>query len=149
MRKVYKSVNHHESDREEAEAILDEVLDHLESIGMLNDRAYARSKVKSFVRKGVPTRGIERRLMLKGVDRELIRECLQEAREGDRDLDLLAACTYVRKRRLGPYRFDPIKREDYRVKDLAKMGRAGFSYGIAKRLLALDGPDDVELLAQG
>ncbi len=81
--------------------------------------------------------------MAKGLEGELIDEVLKEELEtqdpDDPDVELMAARAYVRRRRLGLHR-PKDERTLRRQRDLAALGRAGFSYEIARRALDED-PD--------
>ncbi len=50
---------------------------------------------------------------------------------------------YARKRRLGPYG-NPGAREDRREKDLAALGRKGFGYDMARRVIETDDLAELE-----
>jgi regulatory protein len=50
------------------------------------------------------------------------------------DLDLTAARRFVQRRRLGPFRTAPA-REGQHNRDLAAMARAGFAFGVARKVL--------------
>ena len=47
---------------------------------------------------------------------------------------------YARKRGLGPYR-EPATRREARDKDLASLGRRGFGYDLARRVIDADDPE--------
>lgn len=144
MRRVDASIAAHGGDREEAAAWVDQVLDALVRQGLLDDARFARDRARLLHRHGTSTRMIRAKLAQKGVRTSLIDDAL--ASLGAPDADLHAAAVYVRKRRLGPYRTDPAAHRD---RDLAKLGRAGFPYGVARRVLDLSDPDDVEAIELG
>ncbi len=50
--------------------------------------------------------------------------------------DLAAAFTLARRRRLGPFRL--AAREENRQRDMAVLGRAGFSFEIARKIVEAD-----------
>ena len=60
------------------------------------------------------------------------------------DPDLAAAIRYAKRRRLGPFQRDEIRRVERRQKDLASLARQGFSYGIAKRVIYAESPIELE-----
>jgi len=58
----------------------------------------------------------------------------------------VAACRFARSRKLGPYRRDAEtpRDRDARQKELAKLGRAGFSYEIAIRVIDCESTDIID-----
>lgn len=144
MRKVDRAARDHPVDRDQAAQWVDALIARFQDAGLLDDRAYTQSKVSSLLRRGNSTRAIRTKLSAKGVPPSLIDEALGEA-VGDLPTDapdLAAAVAYVRRRRLGPYR--AADRDAYRQKDLAALGRQGFSYDVARRVLEAEDPDALE-----
>ena len=137
MRRVERAALVHDTDRDEARDWINDIVKRFEETGLLDDRRYAENRTASLHRQGTSRRGIQMRLIQKGVDGDLVAEALEEA--GD---DFIAAVTYARKRRLGPYRTR--EREDRRERDLAALGRVGFSYETAKRIVDAETIDDLE-----
>lgn len=131
VRRVDKAlVEHPAVDRDQAVCWVDAAVERCEELGLLDDAAFARSRVDTGLRRGVSPRQLSARLAQKGVPRELVEDAL-----GDHeDPQLDAARNYVRSRRLGPWRHTD-DRQERRQKELARMGRAGFSYGIACQVL--------------
>jgi regulatory protein len=62
--------------------------------------------------------------------------------EVEGDMDLAAAKALARRRRLGPWR--ATGRAEHRDRDLAVLGRAGFPYAIARRVVDAPSPDEIE-----
>lgn len=143
VRRVDKAVAAHAQDREEALAWVDEVLDTLEAEGRLSDPRYATGKAASLHGRGVSRLGIEARLRSKGVGSAQVKAAVSELGP---QADRRAAAALVRRRRMGPWRVDPAPHHD---KDLARLVRAGFGFGLAKELLALDRDtlEEIELSA--
>lgn len=144
MRRVDRSVAAHGGDRAALAEAIDRILDRLVEAGALDDGMYARDKTRSLLRRGVSEAGVRQRLSARGLGASRVREALDAVRESGADPAMGAACAYVRRRRLGPYRYDPAVRKEHRDKDLAAMGRAGFSYAVARAVLDLESPADVE-----
>ena len=103
--------------------------------GLVDDAAYANSKLNSLLRKGASTRKASGALRAKGVPAETVAAALA----GSEPDDAAQARRYAERRRLGPWRNpqDPAKRE----RDLAALCRAGFPYRIAVAALSSE-PDD-------
>jgi regulatory protein len=116
-------------------AHIEALLDRFEASGLLNDAVYTEGRIAALRRRGTSTRGINLKLRAKGVGKEVLEEKLAGA-DGD---DEAAAWALARRRRLGPYRAAE-KRAEFRKKDLATFGRAGFSYDVAKRVV--DGEEE-------
>lgn len=150
MRRVHKSVRHHEDlDREEAREWVDETVEKMKGLGYVNDEAYAEMKSRAFHRQGKPPRAISQALAAKGVDRETTASALETLADerGERDLELSAAITFARKKRLGPHRLAE-DREERKQKDMATLGRNGFSYETARKVLEAETVEELEELLE-
>ncbi|MBW2275273.1 MAG: RecX family transcriptional regulator, partial [Deltaproteobacteria bacterium] len=105
--------------------------------GLVDDRAFALSLCKRLRRRGSSARRIRAGLIGRGVSDELADEVL--GCEAGETPDLVAACRYARRRRLGPYR--GVERHE---RDLAALARAGFSRDIADRVLGAEDPEALD-----
>lgn len=144
MRKVDLSVREHGTDREEAARWVEELLARYQRSGLLDDAGYARMKAESLHRRGASTRAIREKLAAKGVDRDAVDGALERVREDvEGDMDLAGALALAKRRRLGPFR-QPESRAARRDKDLAALGRAGFAYAIARRVVDAEDPEELE-----
>lgn len=146
MRKVDKSLRHHgEPDSDEAAAWVGQVVEKMKAMGYVDDAAYAQTKVRAFHRQGRSTRAIRQALTAKGVAADLTAEALETfcKEETLTDPDLAAAATLARKRRLGPYRPKEERGERFN-KDLAALGRAGFDFETARKVLEADNVENLE-----
>ena len=145
MRKVDLSVRAHGTDREEGAGWVDALIERYRSSGLLDDAGYARMKAESLHRRGTSSRGIREKLAAKGVARDHVDQAMDRVEEDVEggDVDLAAALALARRRRLGPYRLAEV-RAAHREKDLAALGRAGFAYAIARRVVDAEDPDSVE-----
>jgi regulatory protein len=114
---------------------IDEVVAKSLRVGLVDDVRYAQGRVASLRRRGGSTRAIRAKLLVKGVDSDTVAAAL----EGHEGHDDEAALSFARRRRLGPYR--PGERLAYRDKDLAALARAGFAFGLAKRIVDGTGED--------
>ena len=113
----------------------EQVLEELQSLGHINDAAFATSRVQKGMRQGKSRKLIIQDLRRAGVEPEAEHAALAILIEQEGDSELQAAQTYVRQRRLGAYRVDP---DAYRDKDMARLARRGFSYQIARQALEKD-----------
>jgi regulatory protein len=136
LRRVERAVREGIADREAATSLVEPVIIRLQKAGLLDDKAFAETKAISLFRQGRPPGVIRRRLSLLGVGEAEIEAALAalQNEEGE-NMEIEAARTLVRRRRLGHFRSEE-KREEFRQKDLAALARAGFSFAVAKRALA-------------
>ncbi len=141
MRKVERSARDHGTDAEEGARWVEDLLARYQRSGLLDDDTYAQMRTASLHRRGASTRAIRATLAAKGIGRdetERALEALDEEVGGEADLS--AALALARRRKLGPYR-RPEARAAFRDKDLAALGRAGFAYEVARRVVDADDPE--------
>ena len=147
MRRVERSACMHGTDREEGAAAVDEIVRKFKEWGYLNDRVYAEMRVGGLHRRGTSGRLIRHRLALKGVPEVDIEAALGTLAEEVVDPDRRAAIAYARRRRIGPWRRDD--RDQFRDRDLAALGRQGFSFDIALWVVDAESPDACEISLSG
>lgn len=139
IRRLDRSLEHHEGDRDEAIGWIDDLLDQHVRMGTINDRAWASSRLRKLGRRGLSVAKMRAQLRAKGIDGALIDELLDALAPDPRT----AAAHYARRRRIGPFR--PPHKEADPQRELAKLGRAGFPYGIARDVLEMDLDEACEL----
>ena len=144
MRRVLRSAEAHGTDPEDGAAVTDALINRYQSSGLLDDANYARLRAESLHGRGASARLIRTRLMAKGVDAEDIDAALAALDDLTMDTELAAACNYARRRRIGPWR--RADREAHREGDLAALGRQGFGYETARKVI--EAADTDELLAE-
>lgn len=147
-RKCRRSQAHHGGDLDEMRGWIEEVLDKLERQRFLDDAAFAEARARSLAARGTASRAIRLKLVQQGVDAGLIDQALAALAEEighhtDGSPDLVAAVTYARRRRLGPWR-PPQRRAEMRDKDLTALARRGFSADIARRVIDAEDIADLE-----
>jgi regulatory protein len=94
-------------------------------------------KARSLFRSGRSGRAIGAYLAARGVSSEAIGEALESRADEEEEgvePDLEAALRFARKKRLGRFRPEE-QRADKRERDMAALGRAGFSWNIAKTVV--------------
>jgi regulatory protein len=143
MRRVYRSSAHHGSSMDEGEALVDGVVIRLQELGLLNDAAFAEAQAISLHRRGNSQRAIKMKLFQKGLGGDDIGTAIHALEEEFEDAEFIAAAALVRRRRLGPYRDDEVRKELYE-KDLTALARAGFSYDIAKQVVETETIEELE-----
>ncbi len=117
----------------EAAAWVEAVLDDMQTLGLIDDARFAAARVRRGVRMGRSRRAIAQDLQGAGVARVLADQALAEGLDMRPDPDLAAARSYVSRRGLGHLRADPAP---HHARDMARLGRRGFSYETARRALA-------------
>lgn len=145
QRKIDRSCHHHpDQNRADCIAMLDRLIQKFQDIGLLNDDGYLRGMVNSLRQRGLSERAIIMRLQNRGLPENKIREALltfnRENGKSAEETELSAALRLAKKKRLGPYARDA---EPNTEKTIAAFARAGFSYGVAKRVLDMD-PDSID-----
>ena len=131
-------------DPAEGRVMIEAVMEKLTRQGFLDDARFAEGRGHSLLRRGSSVRQVRMHLASRGVDGDVIDETLvklaDEAGTETRALDHAAALAYARRRRLGPFRAEEV-RADYRQKDMAALGRAGFSSDLARKIIDGDEGD--------
>ena len=118
---------------EAARAAIAPVVSRLVQAGALNDTAFAEMRAKSLLQGGHSRRSIQARLAAKGIATDLARDATPD----DPEAELAAALVMARRRRIGPYRAAAEADATLKLKELARLARAGFSRETAQRALAM------------
>ena len=145
MRKVRRSAKHHGTSIEDGSALIESMIERFLRSGLLDDKAYARTRAASLHRRGTSARAIQAKLKQKGVGNDDIAsalDALNDDLDDGQDPELTAAVTLARKRRLGPFATGK-PADDQREKHLAALARAGFSYDIAQTIIDADSEEDL------
>jgi len=123
------------------------VADNCVEFGYIDDATYAQQRLTGLLRKGKPLRVIAQDLRYKGVPDHIAQATLDNAEcDEDRDMDLLAAAAYVRRRRFGAFRRAEYDAAAKLEKEKAAMMRAGFSYSMVLKILSADEDELLSLL---
>lgn len=141
-RRVLRAARFHETDRDQADRWIEEIVAGFQSSGILDDAAYAEARVQSMFRQGRSLRAMARELKKKDVADDDIARALDALGSEHGDPNRAAAIRYARKRRLGPFRTDD--RDGRRERDLAAMARAGFDYDTARGIIDAEDGDSLE-----
>ena len=143
LARVERSARAHDTDRTAGAAAVDALIAELLGNGSLDDARYARTRALSLHRRGASARAIRRALAARGVARDVVTRALACLGDESDEPELAAALNYVRRRRLGPYRA-PQARAEMRDRDLAALGRQGFSYNLARRVIDAEDLEELE-----
>jgi regulatory protein len=134
-RRVFKSAVAHGDNPDTFASMIEEEVRKALDAGFIDNARFATNQVYQQRGRGASARAIAARLKAKGVADDLIQDALAE---DERD-DEAAAQRYARRRRLGPYRLKD--RAERRERDMAALCRAGFSFGLAARVIDGDSDD--------
>jgi regulatory protein len=145
MRRVQRAADHHGSDPADGAALVEALILRFQQSGLLDDRRYAEAKAASLYRRGGSRRTISAGLAQRGVAGPLIAATLQALTDEAGNADLVAACAFIRRRRLGAYRAVAARPASLE-KDMAALARAGFSFEVARKVLACADAAAVETL---
>ncbi len=147
LAKVARSARAHgddlEMDAEAGAASVEALIAELLGAGLLDDARYAGERARVLHRRGASARAIRAGLLAKEIEADDIERALAGLREEAAEPELAAALAYARRRHLGPYR-GPDARADLREKDLAALGRQGFGYDLARRVIETDDLAELE-----
>lgn len=133
MRRIERAVRAGVVEREEGRARVAAVVERLQARRLIDDAAYADGRARSLSRQGRSRAVIKRTLAAKGVVSDAIDAALDTLADSG-ETDVQAAVRFARRRRLGPFRAAK-ERAAKRDRDLAALGRAGFSYEVARRVV--------------
>jgi regulatory protein len=152
LAKVARSARAHgpdpEMDAEKGAIAVEALIAELLETGLLDDARYAAERARILHRRGASARAVRAGLLAKGIEADDIDRALAGLREEAAEPELAAALTYARKRRLGPYRKGDgrtgLDEKARRAKDLAALGRKGFGYDLARRVIETDDLAELE-----
>lgn len=135
---LYRAVNRAKFEGQEispdVSSWIKEIVLEMEKLGYINDKRYGENIQRRLRSEGKSLRLIGGKLKKAGLDEELITYIQEETSLSSDELDLEAAKILVRKKKIGFLRPEKLRPEFYK-KDLATLGRAGFSFEIAKKAL--------------
>jgi regulatory protein len=134
LRRVARAAEAGGGDPQAGAATVEALLSRLSALGLLDDAVYATARARGLLRRGASERRIRRELALKGVARAVIDQAIEALADEVAEPELAAALRYARRRKLGPYRACA-QRADARARDLAILGRQGFDYPTARRVV--------------
>jgi len=124
--------------------MLDELVEKFVRTGLLNDEVYARGSVASLRRRGTSASTIKSKLSIKGLDKNLVTQTLEEIDADDVEPEKAAAIKLMRRKKLGAFGADkiinasPEEQQKKKQKDIATLARAGFSFAIISQLMDAD-----------
>lgn len=121
-----------------------------QTLGYLDDDAFAQSQARSQRRQGRSRLGIRQRLRQHKLDDTVIDAALNAADQHEVNGELLAACLFARRRRLGPFDHrqynDTNDRQAATQRHLGSMARAGFALAISRTVIGIEDMEAAEML---
>ena len=124
---------------------IDDIVHKAVEQNLVNDRQFAEARARSLIRSGNSKMKIGQKLQAKGVAADVVADVLETLAEQYEDMDVMAAVKYARKRRFGAFSIrhdgEDLPENKLVEKELASMCRAGFSFGLASRVLKMSHPD--------
>jgi regulatory protein len=113
-----------------------EIVTQFGSLGYVDDEAFAKTRSESLLRRGYGPNRLRIALRVSGIGTDII----DRAADVDDENALAAALVFARRKRIGPYARDALT-PDIRQKMMATLLRAGHSYDISRKILALTAND--------
>lgn len=144
MRRVERAARTGVMERAEGKALVEATVERCRRGGAVDDARFAEARARRLAERGMARAAIARALAAKGVARAEIAQALDRLGAETPEPDLAAALTFARRKRLGPFRA-AASRAAHRDKDLAALGRAGFAYEIARRIVAAESVAAIEV----
>jgi regulatory protein len=134
-------------------AAIDTTVKRCQRLGYLDDDAFAQSQARSHRKQGRSKLSIRLRLRQHRLDDTIIDAALDAADRHAADGELLAACRFARRRRLGPFdcrQYDDAKNPQAvmqrQQKQLGSLARAGFTLAISRTVIGLKDMNAAEML---
>lgn len=128
-------------------ALLDQIIREVTEVcvrlGYIDDEAFIKSQFRQGLRSGFSQRRILLKLTQRGISHDLAEAVMddQTSRAVDQgDCELAAALIYARKKSIGPYSRAEHHPEDNQ-RQLARLARNGFTFDVAKKVMALPSAD--------
>ena len=134
-------------------AAIDATIKRCQTLGYLDDDSFAQSQARSHRRQGRSQLVIRQRLGQHRLDDTVIDAALDAADQHAANGELLAACRFARRRRLGPFDCRQYGDEKNRQalmqrqqRQLGSLARAGFNMAISRTVIGLEDMDAAEML---
>jgi regulatory protein len=115
---------------------VDAIVMQFQTLGYVDDEAFAKTRSESLLRRGYGPNRLKVSLRVSGIGTDII----DRAAAVDDENALAAAMVFARRKRIGPYAKEPIT-QDNRQKMIAALLRAGHSYDVSRKILALTAND--------
>ena len=107
---------------------IEKIINNLEKNNYINDYNYAFAKIASFFYQGKSKIFIKNYFFHKGINEDIIDKIFKKFENENSNWEIESAKIFAKKKRLSNYNSN-------KEKILSKLTRAGFSYGISKKIL--------------
>jgi regulatory protein len=115
---------------------VDAIVSQFQSLGYVDDEAFARTRGESLLQRGYGPNRLRLSLRVSGIGTNII----DRMADVDEDQAFAAAMLFARRKHIGPYAKEAIS-PVIRQKMIATLLRAGHSYSISRRVVALSAND--------
>lgn len=127
-------------DEDQIEGSIDAAVSRCHELQLIDDHRFAETKAATATRAGKSKRLIERTLLQKGVDTDIVEDVISSA--DDRE----AALNYCRKKAMGPFRTrNHPDQQRQATRELQSLLRQGFELGLARDVLNISADEIDEL----
>ena len=113
---------------------IEDIIQQFTNAGLLNDRLFAQARAESLFNKGSSIKMIRSKLTEKGIVGVVLDEVISDLVDEWKNPDLKAAIRFSQRKKIGPFRIRG-DRAVFIKRDLASLGRAGFSFEVAKKIV--------------
>ena len=120
--------------REETREWIKDIVSNCVKQGLVDDKLYAESRVRSFLQAGNSLANMQNKLRAKGVPAEIITDVISKLCEEKPNINILSGIKYIKRRQFGAFRIKQAQ-ENTEQKEMAAMARAGFSFDHSKKVL--------------
>ena len=128
-----------------SDEIIDDIIREFQGQKIINDKLFAEGKLQNLILRGWSINKSVYKLKQLGISDHDIDICVDEMKKENNELDLYAAARLVKKRSLGAFRRVEFN-DKVKTKEFGIMSRAGFSYGICKKLLVDMNKEEIEAI---
>ena len=113
---------------------IEDIIQQFTNAGLLNDQLFAQARAETLFNKGASIQMIRSKLTQKGIASVILDEIIANLIEEWKNPDLKAAIRFSQRKKIGPFRIRG-DRAVFIKRDLASLGRAGFSFEVAKKIV--------------
>lgn len=114
----------------ESQQWINKIIEQMETLGYIDDKRYAENQIRILSHQGKSKSFILQKLNQNGIDSDIAYTLLSEQPDTEKE----KALHWLKRHKRGGFRHQACDKEAYR-KDLASLGRQGFSFQIAKEAL--------------
>lgn len=128
----------------DADPPIEAVINQCVQLGYIDDQAFAEARAAALIRRGYGPEKVKTSLRAAGVDRDQA----DQSSSMDDEARLMAALTFARRKRIGPF----LKSEssaEIRRKTVASFIRAGHAFDVVSQIIAMSADDATQAYEAG